>query len=70
MSVKEKELFLKIILLLIGVLAGWTTASYGYLYFTGNGVASDYATGYSIASGLIVFAILAVMAFKLRIVQK
>jgi len=28
---------LKIILVLLGVLVGWTTASYAFMYFIGNG---------------------------------
>jgi hypothetical protein len=39
---------LKIILVLLGVLIGWAVASYAFMYFIRNGVASDYATGYSI----------------------
>jgi hypothetical protein len=57
---------LKIILVLLGVLTGWTAASYAYGYFIQNGVASDYATGYSIILWLAVFGAFGLIAFKVK----
>jgi hypothetical protein len=58
---------LKIILVLLGVFVGWSAAGYAYVYFTGIGVASDYATGYSIILWLAVFVVFGLIAFKVRI---
>jgi hypothetical protein len=56
----------KIILVLLGVFTGWTVASYAFMYFIGNGVASDYATGYSIILWLAVFGAFGFIAFKVK----
>jgi hypothetical protein len=57
---------IKIILVLLGVLIGWTAASYAFMYFIGNGVASDYATGYSIILWIAVFGAFGLIAFKVK----
>ena len=59
----------RIILVLLGVLVGWTVASYAFMYFTGIGVASDYATGYSIILWLAVFGAFGLIAFKVKKTQ-
>jgi hypothetical protein len=56
----------KIILVLLGVLVGWTTASYAFMYFIGKGVASDYATDYSIILWLAVFGAFGLVTFKVK----
>jgi len=56
----------KIILVLLGVLTGWTAASYAFMYFIRNGVASDYATGYSIIVFLAVLGAFGLIAFKVK----
>ena len=56
----------RIILVLLGVLTGWTAASYAFMYFIRNGVASDYATGYSIILWLAVFGAFGLVAFKVK----
>ena len=56
----------KIILVLLGVFIGWTAASYAFTYFIGNGVASDYAAGYSIILWLAVFGAFGLIAFKVK----
>jgi hypothetical protein len=66
MSGREKGVALKIILVLLGVLIGWTVASYAFVYFIGNGVASDYATGYSIILWLAVLGAFGLIAFKVK----
>jgi hypothetical protein len=67
MSRGEKKAILRIILALLGVLVGWTAASYAFVYFTQNGVTSDYATGYSIMVFLAVFGALGLIAFKVNL---
>jgi len=57
---------LKIILVLLGALVGWTAASYAFMYLIGNGVASDYATAYSIILWLAVFGAFGLVAFKVK----
>ena len=57
----------RIILVLLRVLVGWTAASYAFMYFTGNGIASDYATGYSIIVFLAVLGAFGLVAFKVKI---
>jgi hypothetical protein len=57
---------IKIILVLLGVLIGWTAAGYAFMYFIRNGVASDYATGYSIILWLAVFGVFGLIAFKVK----
>ena len=57
---------LKIILVLLGVFAGWAVAGYAYMYFIGNGLTSDYATGYSIILCLAVFGVFVLFAFKIK----
>lgn len=66
MSRRVDGAFVKIILILLGVLVGWTAASYAFVYFTGNGVASDYATGYSVILWFAIFAVFGVIAFKVK----
>jgi hypothetical protein len=56
----------KIISVLLGLLTGWTAASYAFMYFIRNGVASDYATGYSIIVFLAVLGALGLIAFKVK----
>jgi hypothetical protein len=56
----------KIILVLLGVLIGWTAASYAFMYFIRNEVASDYATGYSIIVFLAVLGAFGLIAFKVK----
>ena len=56
----------KIILVLLGVLVGWTVASYAFMYFIRNGVASDYATGYSIILWIAVLGAFGLIAFKVK----
>jgi hypothetical protein len=58
---------IKIILVLLGVLIGWSVAGYAYVYFTAIGVASGYATGYSIILWLAVFGVFVLIAFKVKI---
>jgi hypothetical protein len=58
---------LRVILTLVGVLAGWTVASYAFMYFIGNGVTSDYATGYSIIVWLVVLGVFWLVAFKVNL---
>ena len=67
MSERGKEVALKIILVLLGVFVGWTVAGYAFMYFIGNRVASDYATGYSIILWLAVFGAFGLAAFKVKI---
>ena len=55
-----------IILVLIGVLIGWTAASYAFMYFIRNGVASDCATGYSIIVFLAGLGAFGLIAFKVK----
>jgi hypothetical protein len=57
---------LKIILVLLGVFVGWTAASYAFMYFIGHGVASDYATDYSIILWLAFFGVFGLVAFKVK----
>jgi len=57
---------MKIILVLIGFFAGWSVAGFAYVYFTGIGVASDYATGYSIILWLAVLGAFGLFAFKVK----
>jgi hypothetical protein len=69
MSGREKVVALKIILVLLGVFVGWTLAGYAFMYFIGNGVASDYATGYSIILWLAVLGAFGLIAFKVKRIQ-
>jgi hypothetical protein len=66
MSRRAEGAALKIILVLLGVLTGWTAASYAFMYFIRNGVTSDYATGYSIILWLAVFGAFGFIAFKVK----
>jgi len=66
MSSRAEGAAVKIILVLLGVLIGWTAASYAFMYFIRNGVASDYATGYSIILWLAVFGAFGLIAFKVK----
>lgn len=66
-SGEAKRTALRIILALLGVLVGWTAASYAFIYFTGNGVTSDYATGYSIIVWLVVLGAFGLIAFKVNL---
>jgi len=65
-SGREKVVALKIILILQGVFVGWSVAAYAYVYFTGIGVTSDYATGYSIILWLAVLGAFWLIAFKVE----
>jgi hypothetical protein len=67
MSGREKVVALKVILVLLGVFVGWSVAGYAYVYFTGIGVASDYATGYSIILWLAILGAFGLIAFKVKI---
>jgi hypothetical protein len=58
---------LKIILVLLGILVGWTVASYAFVYFIGTGVASNYATGYSIILWLAILGAFGLIALKVKI---
>jgi hypothetical protein len=58
---------LRVILALLGILVGWVVASYAFMYFTGNGVTSDYATGYSIIVWLVVLGAFELIAFKVNL---
>jgi hypothetical protein len=51
---------------LLGFCVGWTAASYAFIYFVWNGVASDYATDYSIILWLAVFGAFGLAAFKVK----
>jgi hypothetical protein len=66
MSRRVDWVAVKIILVLLGFLTGWTAASYAFVYFVGIGVASNYATGYSIILWLAVLAAFALAAFKVK----
>ena len=57
---------LRILLVLLGVLVGWTVASYAFMYFIGNDVTSDYATGYSIILWIAIFGVFGLIAFKVK----
>jgi len=67
MSRGAKRAAVKIILALLGVLTGWTAASYAFMYFIGNGVTSDYAAGYSIIVFLGVLGAFGLIAFKVNL---
>jgi hypothetical protein len=67
MSRGGKRVALKIILALIGVLTGWAAASYAFIYFIANGVASDYAEGYCIIVFLAVLGAFGLTAFKVNL---
>lgn len=69
MSKEGKEAALRVILVLLGVLVGWVAASYAFVYFLGNGVTSDYATGYSIIVFLAFFGAFGLTAFKVKSVR-
>jgi hypothetical protein len=60
----DRRTALRVILALLGVVAGWAAASYAFVYFTGNGVTSGVATGYSIIVWLAVIGAFWLMAFK------
>jgi len=70
MSRGSRRTALRVILALLGVLAGWAVASYAFMYFIGNGVTSDYATGYSIVVWLAVLGAFWLAAFKLRTIAQ
>jgi hypothetical protein len=67
MSKRAKKTAVRILLALAGVFAGWAVASYAFMYFTGNGVTSDYATGYSIIVWLAVLGVFWLIAFKVNL---
>jgi hypothetical protein len=67
MSRRAEGAAMKIILVLLGVLTGWTAASYAFGYFIRNGVTSDYATGYCIIVFLAVFGAFGLIAFKVNL---
>ena len=56
----------RIILVLLGFFVGWTAAGYAFIYFVRNGVASGYATGYSIILWLAVLGAFGLIAFKVK----
>ncbi len=66
MSRRVDSTAIMIILVLLGVFVGWAAAGYAFMYFIGNGVASDYATGYSIILWLAVFGAFGLAAFKVK----
>lgn len=66
MSRGAERAVVKIFLVLLGVLTGWTAASYAFVYFIENGVTSDVATGYSIIVFLAVLGAFGLIAFKVR----
>jgi hypothetical protein len=66
MSRRVEGAVVRIILVLLGVLTGWTAASYAFMYFIRNGVASDYATGYSIIVWLAVLGAFGLIALKAK----
>ncbi len=66
MSERVDWAVLRVILALLGVLIGWVVASYSYMYFVGNGVASDYAAGYSSIVWFAVFGAFLLVAFKIK----
>ena len=66
----EKTVVRRFILALLGVLTGWTVASYAYGYFIQNGVTSDYATGYCIIVWLAVFGAFGLIAFKVNLRER
>ena len=70
MSRRAEGAVLKIILVLLGVLVGWTAASYAFMYFIRNGVASDYATGYSIILWIAVLGAFGLIAFKVNLRER
>ena len=63
----EKRAALRVILVLLGVFVGWVAASYAFMYFIGNGVTSDYATGYSIIVFLAALGAFTLAAFKVNL---
>ena len=67
MSRGSRRTALRVILALLGVLAGWAVASYSFMYFIGNGVTSDYAAGYSIIAFLAVLGAFGLIAFKVNL---
>jgi len=69
MSRRADRTVLRAILALLGVLVGWVAASYAFMYFIGNGVTSDYATGYSVIVFLAFFGAFGLAAFKVRSVR-
>jgi len=70
MSRRAEGAVLKIILVLLGVLVGWTAASYAFMYFIRNGVASVYATGYSVILWIAVFGAFGLIAFKVNLRER
>jgi len=69
MSRRIDRTVLMAILALLGVLVGWVAASYAFMYFIGNGVASDYSTGYSVIVFLAFFGAFGLAAFKVKSVR-
>jgi hypothetical protein len=67
MSREAERTAVRVILALAGVFAGWTAASYAFMYFIGNGVTSDYATGYSIIVWLAVLGAFGLIAVKVNL---
>jgi hypothetical protein len=67
MSRGAERAILRVIPALLGVLIGWTAASYAFVYFIGNGVTSDYAAGYCIIVFLAVFGAFGLIAFKVNL---
>ncbi len=65
-SRSDRRTALRVILCLLGVVAGWAFASYAYLFFAWNGVTSDVATGYSVVVWFIVVGAFLLLAFKVQ----
>jgi len=66
MSRRPLPAALKVILVLLGVFAGWTAASYSFIYFTRIGIATDTASGYAIILWLAVIGAFGLVAFKAK----
>jgi TRAP-type C4-dicarboxylate transport system permease small subunit len=65
--VKKLRPAVRILLALLGILIGWTAASYAFIYFTQNGMTSDVATGCSIVVFLAVLVAFGFIAFKVKL---
>ena len=67
MSGRAERVAVRIILALLGILMGWTVASYAFIYFTENGVTSDVAAVYSTIGFLAVLGAFGLIAFKVNL---
>ena len=71
-SDSDKAVKLKVIIVLLvvlGVLFGWSAAGRAYVCFVGNGVTSYYATVYSVVLWLFVIGVFWLAAFKAKRIQ-